>query len=461
MYRNVDRFIDENIDMLVRDTISLINIPSVYNNEEKIKEALDFVIEKAKLWGFNAYTVLDDSIGVVEMGSEDEKLGILTHVDVMDAEGEWKFGPFTGTLCDGYVWGRGSLDNKGPIVSCLYAMMAIKQLNSPMHKKIQLIIGTQGEARWTDMYKYIEIYPIPDYGFSPIGYFPIYNQEKGYMDVELQFSKEERDGEGDFEIVFLEGGHMPNAIPGKAKAVIKGDLKLLEESLKDYLFKDPRKQLYFKKKGDCGIILSKGEIGNSAFPEKGINAITNLCNFLKNISLKENDAKRLIYFICNHFGKDSYENRIESDVLQRITISPTLLRTDSLFKVCLNIRFDCETTKEDLEEFFKGLKEEYDCTYKYMEYFKPTFVNIDKPFIKAMGEAYEEVSSFKCQFKLFNRASYGKVLENIVVFGPLFPGEENRFHEVDERISLNSLVNSAKIYARTIGKIILNPKSFK
>ncbi|SHD77804.1 hypothetical protein [Schnuerera ultunensis] len=41
------------------------------------------------------------------MGEGDETLGMLAHVDVVDAgdESEWKYPPYRATLADGCVWG--------------------------------------------------------------------------------------------------------------------------------------------------------------------------------------------------------------------------------------------------------------------------------------------------------------------------------------------------------------------
>ena len=35
---------------------------------------------------------------------------------------------------DGRLYGRGVLDNKGPIISCLYALKIVKDLNIPLSK---------------------------------------------------------------------------------------------------------------------------------------------------------------------------------------------------------------------------------------------------------------------------------------------------------------------------------------
>lgn len=46
---------------------------------------------------------------------------LMNHHDVVEATGEWKYPPFSGELAEGKVWGRGTLDDKGPLWGMLQA----------------------------------------------------------------------------------------------------------------------------------------------------------------------------------------------------------------------------------------------------------------------------------------------------------------------------------------------------
>ena len=46
---------------------------------------------------------------------------LMNHHDVVEAPGEWKYPPFSGTIAEGRVWGRGTLDNKGGLWAMLQA----------------------------------------------------------------------------------------------------------------------------------------------------------------------------------------------------------------------------------------------------------------------------------------------------------------------------------------------------
>ena len=54
---------------------------------------------------------------------EPAKQGLLlmNHFDVVEAAGEWEHPPFSGEIADGRVWGRGALDDKGPLFAMLQA----------------------------------------------------------------------------------------------------------------------------------------------------------------------------------------------------------------------------------------------------------------------------------------------------------------------------------------------------
>ena len=53
--------------------------------------------------------------------TEDSPVMLMNHHDVVEAPGEWKYPPFSGTIAEGRVWGRGTLDNKGGLWAMLQA----------------------------------------------------------------------------------------------------------------------------------------------------------------------------------------------------------------------------------------------------------------------------------------------------------------------------------------------------
>lgn len=51
--------------------------------------------------------------------SDKKPILLMSHQDVVEASGEWKYPPFSGTIADGRIWGRGAVDTKGALCAIL------------------------------------------------------------------------------------------------------------------------------------------------------------------------------------------------------------------------------------------------------------------------------------------------------------------------------------------------------
>ena len=87
-------------------------------------KALDHFMDLAKKLGFKAEK-FDNYAMHIDMGEGEETLGILAHVDVVPEGDNWTYPPYSGTIADGKIFGRGTLDDKGPAIISLFAMKAI------------------------------------------------------------------------------------------------------------------------------------------------------------------------------------------------------------------------------------------------------------------------------------------------------------------------------------------------
>ena len=50
--------------------------------------------------------------------------------------------------------------------------------------------------------------------------------------------------------------------------------------------------------------------------------------------------------------------------------------------------------------------------------------------------------------------TYAKAMENIIAFGPVFPGEESREHQADEYIALDNIERLRRIYAQAFQNLL-------
>ncbi len=76
---------------------------------------------------------------------EKKSLVLLNHMDVVPADPKaWKEPPFSGEIKEGFIWGRGALDMKGPAVVEIMSFILAKRRNVPLRGDL-VFLGTADE----------------------------------------------------------------------------------------------------------------------------------------------------------------------------------------------------------------------------------------------------------------------------------------------------------------------------
>lgn len=89
------------------------------------KEALEYTLNLGNKLGFKTKN-LDGYCGYIEFGEGEKLIGIIGHLDVVPSGDGWNTPPFEATIKENKIFGRGAIDDKGPVIASLYAMKAIK-----------------------------------------------------------------------------------------------------------------------------------------------------------------------------------------------------------------------------------------------------------------------------------------------------------------------------------------------
>jgi acetylornithine deacetylase/succinyl-diaminopimelate desuccinylase-like protein len=72
---------------------------------------------------------------------------LMGHTDVVGVERDkWTFDPFGGTVKDGYVYGRGSSDDKGMTSACLEVFLLLHRLKVPLQRDVIFLAEADEEA---------------------------------------------------------------------------------------------------------------------------------------------------------------------------------------------------------------------------------------------------------------------------------------------------------------------------
>ena len=151
---------------------------------EDILNTLQETLKLAEHLGFQTKN-LDNYIGWAQYGEGDEYVGIIGHLDVVPVGVGWKYPPFSAHEEDGYIYSRGILDNKGPILSCLYALYAIKQLHISLKRPVRIIFGCDEESGFEDLEYYLKKEKPPVMGWTPDCKYPVVYGERGRAVIEI------------------------------------------------------------------------------------------------------------------------------------------------------------------------------------------------------------------------------------------------------------------------------------
>lgn len=420
----LDAYIDSCRQAMTEDIMRLVAIESISGDKANCDRALDFVLSRAKEFGLRTGATSGHDAGWAETGEGEKTVGVLVHVDVVGIgdRAKWRFPPFEAAIADGFIWGRGTIDDKGPAIMGLYALKALRDLGCKLGKRVRLIIGTSEESEWSDIRSYIAEFGMPDYGFSPDGDFPIYNAEKGYADVELSFSDPAAD-----EIAALSAGDSANAIPSKA---------VLEW-----------------KNGET--LVSEGTAAHSSEPLAGDNAILRLAEALSGTKLRF--ARFLRDFeenedLCPRLSIDDGSEYIGRERVGRSTAVPTMLYMATEngkreLRLNINIRQKFGVSGDCILSAFTAFSEEYGFTARLSgEVLDGMMVPSGSAFLRPMKEVYEEYG-YKAEFIAAPGTSYAKSMPNFVSWGPVFRTDPNCFHVENERLSIATMLIATKMYA--------------
>lgn len=176
----------------------LVAIYSVRGKEEENapfgigpKKALDEALAIASELGFQTVNI-DNQIGYAQYGetASDEYIGIFGHVDVVELGEGWQHEPLGCTIENNRMYARGVLDNKGPILSNLFALYVLKEMGVSFKKPIRIVFGTNEETGFQCVRHYLTKEQPPLFGWTPDCKWPVVYGERGRLKIRLSACEE-------------------------------------------------------------------------------------------------------------------------------------------------------------------------------------------------------------------------------------------------------------------------------
>ncbi len=445
MDKRISELIDSYRDEYVKTLQEWVRVPSVKDEPaegapfgKEVRRMLDVAVKTCSDMGFEVRN-FDGYAADATLGDGENPIAVLGHLDVVPTGDGWTRPPFGAEVEDGKIYGRGTNDDKGPVLSALFAMKAIREAGIPLKKGIRLIMGCDEECGWECM-KYYEAHTkMPEVGFSPDASFPLINTEKGMIVFEVRFPAAEKG----LKVLKMETGERVNVIAGESTALLEGGEEMAE---KVKAFAAASGLDYTAEVVPEGLkVTAHGIPGHSAFPQGKRTAIGMMLLLFKALGA-EGGLKTLAEKVGLETNGGSLGCECQDEISGALTNNMGILHlTEDGWYATMDFRCPVTASQQQLIDNVKEKLSGLDVTVETLK--APHHVPAEGELVTQLLAAYEEETGLKGKAMAIGGGTYAKVLKQGVAFGALFPDEEELAHLANEYESIDSLMLAAKIYA--------------
>lgn len=438
--------INNNFDAQIQSTKELIAIPSVSRGEPEegmplgrhVHDALTYTLNLANKLGFENTRSLDGYCGIIDYGEGDEMLMIMAHLDVVPAGPAWSSDPFTPEIRNGRLYGRGIIDDKGPAISALYALAAIKESGIPLKRKVRILLGCDEEKDWACIDRYLETEPEPTLAFTPDGDYPVVNSEMSICQTIFEkkfFEKSE---------IAIDCGVAANVIPGEATATLPFEPEPV----------DAREGITLSGSGNTLTAVGRG--GHAARPDLARNALQALLDALCQQPLSGEDLATATSLHAL-LGYDLHGEGFGLDIRDEsghLTLSPDMLQWDADgVRVTLDCRYPFSVKSETLLQTQDKAFAPLGFKRVYTKDKAGHFIDPKGELVSTLLDVYEKETGRPAKPRSIGGGTYARAFSNAVAFGAEPEGAVSECHMPDESSGIEEIRFNTVVMAEAIARL--------
>ena len=460
--KEVDAYVDEVWPDVLADMNALISINSVADPKKA---------EDGAPYGPEAHKALTCALGIAEKlglephdfkgyigygelkGASDKQVATIAHVDVVPVGTGWNFEPLQLTQKDGYLLGRGVLDDKGPAILSLYAahyfVRRVKQTGAPLPYTLRAMLGSDEELGMSDIKHYLAENEAPAFAFTPDANFPVGCGEKGHFGCTFS-SPKFKDG----TVVKFEGGTVSNAIPGLASVKIRANAADLPAA----------EGIDVKPAGEgLATLTAHGKGGHASLPAGTKNAIGMLVEYLREHDLLTDQEKpffELLHAIHGSTDGSTLGIAATDDVFDPLTcIGGTISTRCGVISQTIDSRYPKSITGEEITERVTSLAKEFGGKVKDAKFTVPFLTDPKSAPVQALADVYTEVTGRPGTPFTMGGGTYARNFPKAVSFGPEDAAVANPdwvgiMHGPDEGVNEELMKTSLKIYILALDRLM-------
>lgn len=395
----------------------------------------------------NGYLVVADLAG-----RSAKQIAILSHLDVVPAGEDWTNDPFKLERREGYLLGRGVVDDKGPAVLSLYAAHYFvereKMGAAPLPYTLRILLGANEETGFGDIAYYSKKYDSPEFLLTPDGWWPLCVGEKGLAVATV--TSPEIEG----NVIDIYAGSAHNVIPFTATAIVKTDWKTLPEV----------RGIDIIDEGDGLVrLFARGKGGHAADPAGTKNPISMLVDYLFAENLLAELEKPFFEFerkLFNHYDGKALGIAAADDLFEPLTcVGGSIRKKDGCFVQTIDIRFPKSITGNVLTQRLVKQGDAHNVMVDVEIYDEPYWINPDSPEIQTLLDTYNNYTGQHREPFTMGGGTYARHFPRATSFGledddlPV-PKWLGAIHAANEGISEQHLKDSLAIYILAIENLM-------
>jgi dipeptidase D len=401
-------------------------------------------------------------------------LALLTHGDVQGVEGQkWSSPPFEAKIVNGRIVGRGTEDDKGPLVAALYSLATLRDSGWPLGSTVKLLIANGEESSWEEIPYYLARAPMPERTVGLDAAYPVTHAQKGYGILTFRAQPVAEPKPGQWRVVRMSGGSGMSIIPERGEAVLEKLGTALERSrgqfeiarlLTEWAEAHPPARLWVRRDGEYFKLTAEGHGGHSSEPHSGHNALGDLTAFLATLDLTMDPWGALASFTGIAVGTETNGAALglahRDAVMGELTSNLSFLREDKGAPVAeINIRYPRGITRETMEKqladrtaaFTRKTGATIETTVNLTS--EPHLAPAEGPLVSTLLDVWKEVTGTPGRPLAIGGGTQARFFKGGVDFGPATDMEHYRGHGTDEYLTPEELRRIAELTVTAVWRL--------
>ena len=424
-----DKMIDSLMDLLAIDSTQ--GMPHPLSPFGKgVGECLQYIDELSKKMGFVTHN--EEGYYLTADVGEGDSFGILGHVDVVPWDDDWDYSPLGERVGD-LIFGRGVLDDKGPMLCCLWATYELLQRGLKPRKKIRFVWGGNEESGWKCIERYMQKDVMPSQGFSPDGDFPVINCEKGLAHWQVKIPAP--DG-----MTSIKGGSRGNIVMAACECTLHGQVDV-----------KPSEKVKVTTVDGNTVLYATGKPAHASTPWQGDNALWHVLDALKSV----NSQWAKLDSLLSHNDGSGVGAKLSDDKSGKLTFNVGCVDSEKIDgKTWITLTIDTRIpVTYPIHYVGELISKALGATAELVHFHNPLYVEQDSELVQSLLAVYNEQTGQDAKPIAIGGGTYARALPCGVAFGPIFPDQISTIHQKNEYVDIPTLRKTYEIYKQAIFKL--------